>query len=73
MGLTLGLVVVAVVVKEMAGLGLGVILEDDLGLVRAHAISDEVEQALLGAYPGAEIIIHLDPSSVVGTEPQQRF
>jgi len=48
-------------------------LDDELDLVRAHSISDEVEQALLRAYPGAEIIIHLDPTSVVGVEPRKTF
>ena len=48
-------------------------LDDELDLLSAHSISDEVEQVLQQAYPGAEIIIHLDPTSVVGVEPRQTF
>ena len=39
-------------------------LDDDLSLFRAHAIADEVELALLQAFPDAEILIHIDPVSV---------
>jgi ferrous-iron efflux pump FieF len=48
-------------------------LDDDLPLVEAHRISDEVEGELLRAYPGAEVIIHIDPVSVVGSEPVPDF
>jgi len=40
-------------------------LNDDLPLIRAHAISDEVEARIRAAYPNAEIIIHEDPESIV--------
>ncbi|MDQ6952549.1 MAG: cation diffusion facilitator family transporter [Mariprofundaceae bacterium] len=40
-------------------------LDDHLPLIEAHAISDEVEAALLAVYPNAEIIIHEDPMSSV--------
>ncbi|MDQ6995378.1 MAG: cation diffusion facilitator family transporter [Mariprofundaceae bacterium] len=40
-------------------------LNDDLPLIEAHAISDEVEAALLEVYPHAEIIIHEDPVSSI--------
>ncbi|MDQ6991824.1 MAG: cation diffusion facilitator family transporter [Mariprofundaceae bacterium] len=40
-------------------------LNDDLPLIEAHAISDEVEAALLEVYPCAEIIIHEDPVSSI--------
>jgi ferrous-iron efflux pump FieF len=43
-------------------------IEDDLTLVRAHNVTDEIEDELLKAYPGSEIIIHIDPKSVVGKE-----
>lgn len=43
-------------------------LEDALPLVEAHDIAEQVEQALLARFPGAEIIIHQDPCSVVGGE-----
>lgn len=48
-------------------------LDDDLNLLKAHHISDEVEAMLLSDWPGAEIIIHIDPVSVVGVEPMQTF
>ena len=48
-------------------------LDDDLTLLQAHGIGDEVEASLLAAYPGAEIIIHIDPLSVVPDEPVPDF
>jgi len=46
-------------------------MDDDLTLVQAHAIADEVEARLLEAFPGAEVIIHEDPASIM--EPQPDF
>lgn len=43
-------------------------IEDDLTLLQAHNVSDEIEFELLKTYPGSEIIIHIDPKSVVGKE-----
>lgn len=40
-------------------------LADDISLREAHRISDEVEAQLLAAYPGAAILIHQDPQSIV--------
>ncbi len=40
-------------------------LDDDLKLLEAHRISDEVEASLQDCYPAAEIIIHIDPVSIV--------
>jgi len=48
-------------------------LDDDLSLLEAHKISDEVEASLLEAFPESEIIIHIDPQSVVGYEPMADF
>lgn len=48
-------------------------LDDDLSLLEAHKISDEVELSLLEAFPGSEIIIHIDPQSAVGQEPVADF
>ncbi len=48
-------------------------LDDELSLVQAHKVSEEVEEALLAAFPAADVIIHLDPQSVVGQEPMQEF
>jgi len=44
-------------------------VDDKFSILQAHKISDEVERALQQAYPNAEIIIHVDPSSVVADEP----
>ena len=44
-------------------------VDDDLTLMQAHDISDEVEKKLQQSYPSAEIIIHIDPASVVAQEP----
>lgn len=50
-------------------------LDDNLPLIRAHAIADNVEQSLYAHFPYADIIIHQDPSSVVSKElsSQQRI
>jgi len=48
-------------------------LDDDLSLIEAHNVSDEVEAALLQAFPGSEVIIHIDPISVVGHEAVAEF
>jgi ferrous-iron efflux pump FieF len=48
-------------------------LDDDFTLLQAHTISDEVEERLQEAYPNAEIIIHIDPISVVPDEPVPEF
>jgi ferrous-iron efflux pump FieF len=41
-------------------------LDPQMSLARAHAISDQVEQAICAAFPRAEVIIHQDPA---GAEP----
>lgn len=46
-------------------------LDGDIPLIRAHAVSDEVEQAILDAFPGADIMIHQDPAGL--PEPRQGF
>ncbi|MDG1945009.1 MAG: cation diffusion facilitator family transporter [Halioglobus sp.] len=48
-------------------------LDDDLTLLQGHVISDEVELQLQTSYPAAEIIIHVDPASVVPHEPVPAF
>tara|TARA_R110002110_G_scaffold362241_1_gene572019 strand:- start:86751 stop:87704 length:954 start_codon:yes stop_codon:yes gene_type:complete len=48
-------------------------LDDHLNLLQAHRISDQVESSLQTAYPTAEIIIHIDPVSVVPDEPVPGF
>jgi ferrous-iron efflux pump FieF len=44
-------------------------VDDAFSILQAHGISDRVERALQQAYPNAEIIIHVDPSSAVLHEP----
>jgi ferrous-iron efflux pump FieF len=46
-------------------------LDDQLSLVKAHRISDQVEIQLRNLFPDAEIIIHEDPASI--NEPQPEF
>ncbi|MCK6265274.1 CDF family cation-efflux transporter FieF [Vibrio sp. ZSDE26] len=40
-------------------------LDDNMVLIEAHRISDEVEEALMSQFPGADVLIHQDPYSVV--------
>jgi ferrous-iron efflux pump FieF len=40
---------------------LHIVLAPETSLVRAHAVSDEVEASLCAAFPNAEVIIHQDP------------
>jgi ferrous-iron efflux pump FieF len=46
-------------------------LDDKLTLMEAHSIADEVEASILAEFPGAEVIIHEDPASLV--EPTVEF
>lgn len=48
-------------------------LDDALPLIQAHQIADRVEQALLNRFPGSDVIIHLDPCSVVPEGRQGNF
>lgn len=43
-------------------------LDDEQSLLSAHKISDEVDEALLSTFPNSDILIHLDPVSVVPIE-----
>ncbi|MCX8966741.1 CDF family cation-efflux pump FieF [Erwinia psidii] len=47
-------------------------LDDNLPLLHAHRIAEEVEQALLAGFPGADITIHQDPCSVVSESHHMR-
>lgn len=40
-------------------------LSDDLTLIDAHNIGEAVEEAIEKEFPGSEIIVHLDPLSVI--------
>jgi ferrous-iron efflux pump FieF len=46
-----------------------VVLDGSLSLAAAHAITEGIEQALVHAYPGAQVIIHQDPGPAPGGEP----
>lgn len=46
-------------------------MDPAIALVRAHEISDAVEARLLQAFPGAEVIIHEDPTGI--PEPRASF
>ncbi len=45
-------------------------IADSLPLRQAHILAEQVEQGLLHRFPGANIIIHPDHSSVVPTRSQ---
>lgn len=45
-------------------------MDDDLPLVSAHLLAEQVEKAILHRFPGADIIIHQDPCSVIPKEQQ---
>ncbi|WP_038175899.1 MULTISPECIES: CDF family cation-efflux transporter FieF [Vibrio] len=48
-------------------------LEDQMPLLEAHRISDEVEDKLLELFPDSDVLIHQDPYSVVlGAEKKQK-
>ncbi|QUG77660.1 CDF family cation-efflux transporter FieF [Erwinia sp. E602] len=48
-------------------------MDDHLPLLQAHDIADQLEQALLRRFPGSDVIIHLDPCSVVPEGRQGNF
>ncbi|MBE2294239.1 MAG: cation diffusion facilitator family transporter [Phycisphaerales bacterium] len=48
---------------------LHLMMDDNLTLIEAHRVADEVEAALLAAFPNADILIHEDPSSESPPQP----
>jgi ferrous-iron efflux pump FieF len=44
---------------------------DELSLLEAHDLSDKAEAAIVAILPGAEVLIHVDPTSVVPGELKQ--
>ena len=48
-------------------------LDPQLPLIRAHAIADQVEQAIAQAFPHCEVIIHEDPAGVREAKPGADF
>jgi len=45
-------------------------LDDDLTLMQAHRIADNVEARILAAFPGSEVLIHEDPASLMEPKPE---
>jgi ferrous-iron efflux pump FieF len=45
-------------------------MDPAMSLAEAHGVSDEVEQDLLAAFPGAEVIIHQDPAGLERPPPE---
>ncbi|MBI6548009.1 CDF family cation-efflux transporter FieF [Xenorhabdus lircayensis] len=48
-------------------------IDDNLPLVQAHALAEGIENKLRNRFPGADIIIHQDPCSVVPEEHKNRW
>ncbi|PIJ49889.1 divalent metal cation transporter FieF [Erwinia sp. OLTSP20] len=48
-------------------------MNDSLPLVDAHLVADQMEQALLKKFPGSDVIIHIDPCSVVPADRQGHY
>lgn len=47
-------------------------LEDQLALIEAHRISDQVEEKLLELFPESDVLIHQDPYSVVLNDEKEQ-
>ncbi len=45
-------------------------IDRNLPLVEAHAIADEIEDAILDEFPDAEVLIHEDPSDLFENHPE---
>jgi ferrous-iron efflux pump FieF len=39
-------------------------MDGQMSLYDAHRVADQVEDEILAAYPGSEVIIHQDPSGI---------
>jgi len=48
---------------------LHVAMDGGMPLAEAHGVSDEVEAAILDAFPNAEVIIHSDPEGLMESHP----
>ncbi|PHM64279.1 cation-efflux pump FieF [Xenorhabdus stockiae] len=48
-------------------------IDDNLPLVQAHALAEGIENKLRDRFPGADIIIHQDPNSVVPDEHKNNW
>ena len=48
-------------------------LEDELTIIEAHVISDEVEELMIKNFPNTETIIHIDPRSLYKRKAREGF
>ena len=48
-------------------------LDDELTIIEAHDISDEVEELMKKNFPNTETIIHIDPQSLCMRKPREGF
>ena len=48
---------------------LHLMLDDQMPLVEAHQVTDEVEAAIMAAFPNADVLIHEDPASEPPPQP----
>jgi ferrous-iron efflux pump FieF len=48
-------------------------LDDELPLIEAHKIADEVEEKIMQAIPAADVVIHLDPIGAVNLNTLPSF
>ncbi|SFN59629.1 ferrous-iron efflux pump FieF [Izhakiella capsodis] len=48
-------------------------MNDSLALVDAHKVAEQMELALLRKFPGSDIIIHIDPCSVVPLDRRGQY
>ena len=48
-------------------------VDDELSLMEAHDVSEEIEESLSKAYPNAESIVHIDPKSLYKERPREGF
>lgn len=44
-------------------------MDPEMSLMRAHTVADEVEAAIMAAFPNAEVIIHQDPEGLEEEHP----
>lgn len=48
-------------------------VNDDLSLMEAHEVSEEIEDSLKKAFPNSESIVHIDPKSLYKNRPREGF
>ena len=48
-------------------------LDDDLTIIEAHDISEEVEELMIKNFPNTETIVHIDPKSLYERKPREGF